>query len=754
MSVKRSFTATNVVWKNQGSYWANYGTANEGDVSAEPSSPSPKRKIRIKKSSGGGDAKFVQKKSNRNSEDSDEFVTVSYGTDEFNENAEMEDRLKDAQQWVSKQLSDEEAKLLNRAMGIEEEVLNALGSEDDNISSGMKNKKVKLIDNAIKKGKRGRLVDQLQDERLDRAELKGFLELNPYICSGCGSPFQSKSEDTPGFLPKEKFVEHRNNAELIKAKQDALRVLEMAGIEPGSKAAEELLIEANVPKDVIEGVKAFSSPSSAKKEMDSLKLFVADDESNDDLEQVNMDLFTFTDDDPYENGDFDDEDEDEEVGIRTENKDDTLDGLELDLEDLLAAFGDDKNDSKDAGSAFISEISKAASKKSNFNSSEFGSDNSNYVNDIDSEINPFGSKKMKNVEYSDHGSAVAFANFDDEEFQKSLKKDYSRFKNTKNGITTKNSNQMQNEKSVCICQRCFRLQQYGQVEQSLRPGWSDHELLTPEHFVNLLSNIKEQKAVVLCIVDVFDLEGSILKNLRSIAGPNPVVIAANKADLIPKDASDVRMTNWIHSEIKYMCDMKSPKEAEESNRKEMEERGWIRPKAIADESGILRRQNIHLVSCATGMGMKKLMNSVVAMAGDNGNKVYVMGAANVGKSSFINQLLEVSRGNKSSKKVQKKKSNVPQATVSNLPGTTLNFLKIKLPNGITMIDTPGLLNEGQLTAKLSTEELRMVIPSTPVVPVTFRVAEGKCVLIGGLAKVEMTEVSEKLLLLLFFWLFL
>ena len=39
---------------------------------------------------------------------------------------------------------------------------------------------------------------------------------------------------------------------------------------------------------------------------------------------------------------------------------------------------------------------------------------------------------------------------------------------------------------------------------------------------------KVENAVVLCIVDVFDLKGSLLANLRQIAGPNPIVIAANK----------------------------------------------------------------------------------------------------------------------------------------------------------------------------------------------------------------------------------
>jgi len=45
---------------------------------------------------------------------------------------------------------------------------------------------------------------------------------------------------------------------------------------------------------------------------------------------------------------------------------------------------------------------------------------------------------------------------------------------------------------------------------------------------------------------------------------------------------------------------------------------------------------------------------------------------------------------------------------STYTGTTLDFIKMKLPNGVTMIDTPGLLTKGQLTSKLNSEELRQV----------------------------------------------
>ena len=125
--------------------------------------------------------------------------------------------------------------------------------------------------------------------------------------------------------------------------------------------------------------------------------------------------------------------------------------------------------------------------------------------------------------------------------------------------------------AVCICQRCFRLQQYGQVEEGLRPGWSENELLTPERFESLLTQIRETQAVVLCIVDIFDLEGSLLRNLKKIAGNNPIVIAANKVDLLPIDTSTARLTSWIHSEVKEYCGLVSPKEAEADIREELQQ---------------------------------------------------------------------------------------------------------------------------------------------------------------------------------------
>lgn len=39
------------------------------------------------------------------------------------------------------------------------------------------------------------------------------------------------------------------------------------------------------------------------------------------------------------------------------------------------------------------------------------------------------------------------------------------------------------EKKLVVCQRCYRLRNYGSVEDTLRPGFSDSDLLTPQRFL-------------------------------------------------------------------------------------------------------------------------------------------------------------------------------------------------------------------------------------------------------------------------------
>jgi hypothetical protein len=156
-----------------------------------------------------------------------------------------------------------------------------------------------------------------------------------------------------------------------------------------------------------------------------------------------------------------------------------------------------------------------------------------------------------------------------------------------------------------LCKRCHGLQNFGTVEQKLRPGWTDEPTLSQEEFKKLLLPLKQKTAVILALVDLFDFSGSVLPELDEIAGDNPVILAANKADLLPSAMGQTRAENWVRRELEYM-DVKS----------------------IANIGGAVR-----LVSCKTGFGIDAMMEKAKKLASEMECDIYVVGAANAGKVS-------------------------------------------------------------------------------------------------------------------------
>jgi len=598
-----------------------------------------------------------------------------------------------------------------------------------------------------KKDSKYRKVDSLYTKDRETEHVRGFLEINPFICTGCGAPFQAKAEGEPGYLSKVMMAEHRTIAATIKDKQDAIRTVEATGIALDSQAAEDLLTAAGASAELINSVRAMGrKPSKGRATATNSEESTLGGDAEGEGQTAargtvvasQSTSFTFTAVDPFETVQDGAMSAVASDGVVYDDDDDlAIDEGEVEEEDDLRSL-------KAVTSSFQQRMVSGASAANAISANQYTDDGADFALQMFQDMHSVGAESY-------------------------LRKDYPATRKEKEKYINHKKHRAQQLAAILagggggdeltgkeaaeaaaahlkVCQRCFRLHQYGQVEDTLRPGFSTHELLTAEHFTNLLGVIRETSCVVLCLVDIFDLEGSILKDLKYIAGKNPVLIAANKVDLIPRNVSNVRLTNWIQEEIKFLCGFKSPREKDQERHAEAQDVGWVRHRAATDESGILRRQNIHLISCTNGQGMKPLMDSALAIAKENGQKIYVMGSANVGKSSFINQLLETSYTDDAGKGKGKKKptrTNVPLATVSNLPGTTLNFIKIHIPThaGITVYDTPGLLNTGQLTTKLNPEELRQVIPTTPILPTTIRVLQGKTVLIGGLAQVELLEVS-------------
>jgi len=251
-----------------------------------------------------------------------------------------------------------------------------------------------------------------------------------------------------------------------------------------------------------------------------------------------------------------------------------------------------------------------------------------------------------------------------------------------------------------VCQRCHGLRYQNRLPtDALRVGEAAHAGLQPKYFLSLLREVSRRRCAVVVIVDLFDFHGSLVPQLPQIVGPeNPVIMVANKLDLLPKGIQRPPIERWIRAECR--------------------------------KASLPALHSLHLVSCKTGDGLPQLLKQMQELMAYRRMDAYVVGAANAGKSSFINECIKRSPNGGA----QHAKASL---TTSHLPGTTLGVVRISMLAGrYSLFDTPGIILPTQLTSLLSTEELAAVVPKKRAEHVTLRLSEGKSVLLGGLARVH------------------
>ena len=131
---------------------------------------------------------------------------------------------------------------------------------------------------------------------------------------------------------------------------------------------------------------------------------------------------------------------------------------------------------------------------------------------------------------------------------------------------------------------------------------AQHEDLQPEHFRELLKGLARRRCLIIAVVDLFDFDGSFTPDLAAIVGPsNPLIIVANKVDLLPSRANPDDVRRWVR-------------------------------RACA-RHGVSRIASTHLVSCKSGVGLEKLLGEMQSTMKERSMDCYVVGAANAGKSS-------------------------------------------------------------------------------------------------------------------------
>lgn len=228
-----------------------------------------------------------------------------------------------------------------------------------------------------------------------------------------------------------------------------------------------------------------------------------------------------------------------------------------------------------------------------------------------------------------------------------------------------------------LCQRCFRIKNYGDYQVVVKSN---------EEYLTVLKSIGQTKNLVLYITDLLNMEKD-LTEIRNLI-PNKMILVLNKRDVLPKSVKDEKL-------IQYFESMDIPFE------------------------------KIVVISTKKNQNIDDLLKQIKIY--QTSSEVYVVGHTNAGKSSLINKLL------------RNYSTNTQELTMSPLPTTTLNTVRIAINDYLTLIDTPGLVDAHSMTNYLDPAMVAKVCPKKEIKPKTYQLKPGQSLLIDELARIDYVE---------------
>lgn len=235
-----------------------------------------------------------------------------------------------------------------------------------------------------------------------------------------------------------------------------------------------------------------------------------------------------------------------------------------------------------------------------------------------------------------------------------------------------------------LCKRCYRLIHHNESPDSY---------YTNEDFLKILKQVETEDCLVIYLLDFFDFIGSNIVEVEKVIKNKDHIIVANKIDLMPKAVKEQKLKRWFLSEVKKR------------------------------EFSPL---DILLISAKKKRNIDDLLK-VIDQHRD-GRNVYIVGATNTGKSTLINGIISAVTG-----------ENKELITTSYFAGTTLNTIKIPFDDGSYLIDTPGIINEYQITNYLERESLDIIVANDEIRPETYQLNPEQVLFITGLVRMRFLE---------------
>jgi ribosome biogenesis GTPase A len=272
-------------------------------------------------------------------------------------------------------------------------------------------------------------------------------------------------------------------------------------------------------------------------------------------------------------------------------------------------------------------------------------------------------------------------------------------------------------KNWALCPRCKQLKKMEEGDIHIDEDMS--KLLGPNHqmtevFREEVGTIrKNQKAVVVMCVDAINVSGTLIRTIRNYVGGNPILLAITRCDLLPDYVYEDKNIEQLKDYYFRRC-------------------ADVQPAAV--------------YLCSEDKDKMQEVGGIKELASDmwehlNGRDPYVIGAANIGKSTLTDILIAgfINRGTRMGhfrdrlalKRVEKLRE--ARITKSALPGTTLQNIRVPcfVDHQHALWDTPGLLLD-ESTAHFPIRNFREIRSQRPnqIIPHIYAVPKKSfCLLI-------------------------
>lgn len=208
---------------------------------------------------------------------------------------------------------------------------------------------------------------------------------------------------------------------------------------------------------------------------------------------------------------------------------------------------------------------------------------------------------------------------------------------------------------------------------------------TNDDFVPILNDINDTNDLVVLVVDLFNI-----KNLDLIKKyiNNDILLILTKRDILPKSVYEEKLLNYDYGVN------------------------------VVDKIIISSNKNYQFDELFSLINKYK-----------KSKNVYVVGFTNAGKSTMINKL------------IYNYSTNDTVITTSPLPSTTLNTIEIKLDDELTLIDTPGILDENDIVNFVSGKELKKIVPNKEIKPITYQIKGKQTLIIDEYLRIDAEDIN-------------